>query len=207
LLDQIMRTSMQGLTLIEEDIGAVSNIIAKQIGDYGSSVGKKVCFLTIAERSEPIQKKELIGVRSNSGQSQFDEGNFLEQSTVALKAGPFLSLEELDFDLVIFESFSTYLFERTDREIAELLDEMRRLASLGRGFVLTAETPMFSTRVSSYIRSRVDNIFIIKTDVSADKVSRLLYIPKMKDTKPMERLVKFTIEEGGIQIDTREFVG
>jgi KaiC/GvpD/RAD55 family RecA-like ATPase len=198
---------MQGITLIEEDIGAVSTILAKQLGNYGSSVGKKVCFLTITEKSEPIQKKELIGVR-NSGQSQVEEeGNFLEQSTVALKAGPFLSLEELDFDLVIFESFSTYLFGRTDREIVGLMDEMRRLAGLGRAFVLTADVPMFTSIVLSYIRSRADNILIIRTELTTDKISRLLYIPKMKDAKPMERLVKFTIEEEGIQIDTREFVG
>jgi hypothetical protein len=197
---------MQGITLIEEEIGAVSGIIAKQIGDYGSSIAKKVCFLTITEKSEPIQKKELIGVR-NSGQSQFEEGNFLEQSTIALKAGPFLSLEELDFDLVIFESFSTYLFGRTEREIVGLMDEMRRLANLGRSFVLTAEEPMFTPTVLSYIRSRVDNVLIIKTELTTDRISRHLYIPKMKEAKPMERLVKFTIEQDGIQIDTREFVG
>jgi archaellum biogenesis ATPase FlaH len=118
-----------------------------------------------------------------------------------------LNLEDLKYDLIVFESFSSHLFDRTDSEIVEMLGEMRRLASNGRSFVLTSESEMLSSRVNAYLRAMSDNVIIIKTEVNRDKIDRLLYIPKMNGRKPMDRLVKFTVEDNGIEIDTREFVG
>ena len=207
MLDPILKACSQGITLIEEEIGAVSSILAKQIGTYGVSVGKKVCFLTLMEESETIQQRQVIGVRAGAARSS-GESNFVEDNALTLRADQGqVNLEDLKFDLIVFESFSAHLFDKTDSEIVEMMGEMRRLASLGRSFVLTSEGQMLSTKASSYIRAMSDNIIIIKTELARDKIDRELYIPKMKGVKPMDKLVKFTLDEAGLEIDTREFVG
>jgi len=208
MLDQILKASCQGITLIEEEIGSVSPILTRQIGTYGVAIGKKVCFLTLSEeKSETAQQREMIGIRVGAARDARGS-DLVDESAIALKSDSgLLNLEDLEFDLIVFEFFSSHIFDKTDGELIEMLGEMRRLASQGRSFVLTSEGQIISPKANAYIRAIADNIIIIKTELARDKIDRLLYIPKMKGIRPMDKLVKFTLSENGIEIDTREFVG
>jgi hypothetical protein len=122
----------------------------------------------------------------------------------------YLPLQELKFDLVIFESFSSFLFGKTDGEVVELMGEIMGLSRGGNkmSFVLTSESGMLKDEVNAYIRASVDTVIIVKTEIVQNRVNRLLYIPKIYNSRPPDHVIKITIDdEGRIDVDTRELVG
>lgn len=201
---------MQGITVIEDEYGAINRIMSKQLGTYAeSSGGKKVCFLeppsssSISGESGEYDGFEMPpeeGIVLNSGGDQ--------KNTVIYRAQErYLPLQELKFDLIVFDSFSSYIFGMSEKEVVDLMEEIRRLSREGKTFALTVESQMLSERVLAYLRSVADSLIIVKSDIAQFKVNRYLLIPKMIGTKPMDRVVKITIEDSGVDIDTREFVG
>jgi len=209
MLDPILKHLMQGITLIEDDYGAVNRIISRQLGNYARTSGKNVLFLeppsstsAIAGSSESFEGFEMMpedGLE-NSGSAQ--------KNTVVFRSEErYLPFEELNFDLIVFDSFSSYIFNMSEKEIVALMEEIVRLSKQGKTFVLTAEVPMLSERVGAYIRATADSLIMIRAEIAQNKINRFLYIPKMFGTKPMDRVVKITVEDDGVDIDTREFVG
>ena len=209
MLDVIIKNLVNGITLIEDEFGAINKILSKQIGAYAASSGKKVCYLESPEGESP-----------NGGLGRYSDQGFevppedIENTGVALKNTVvyrtdqrYLPLEELKFDLIVFDSFSSYVFGKSDKEVVDLMDEIVRLSNGGKSFVLTSEAGMLDDRINSYIRATADSVVIVRAEIQQYKVNRLLFIPKMKGTKPLDRVIKVTVEDEGIDIDTREFVG
>jgi hypothetical protein len=207
LIESIFKNFLDGVTLIEDEFGGVNRLLSKQIGSMASSSGRKVCFLEPPDKNSPgisgfpdstfdVPTEDL----ENSGASQ--------KNSVVFRTGQrYLPLEELKFDLIIFDAFSRYVFGKTDKEVVDLMEEIARLAKGGKSFLLTSESGMLRDHVNAYIRASADTVVIVKTDISQNKVNRLLYIPKMKGSKPLDRVIKITIEDDGVDIDTREFLG
>jgi archaellum biogenesis ATPase FlaH len=110
-------------------------------------------------------------------------------------------------DITVVNSFSAFLFDKTEQQIIEILGRMQDLTKKRKSFVLSCEGNMLTPRISSYLRSVADSIVIIKTDFIGNKINRMLYIPKAKGGRPMSKLLKITLENNGIQIDTRELIG
>jgi len=206
MLDSILKNLLQGITLIEDEFGAVNKIISKQIGTYANSFGKKVCFLEPPESNNP----NLTGF-SDSGfelPEDVENSGASQKNTVVYRTDQrFLPLEELKFDLIVFDSFSSYAFGMTEKEVVEFMEEIVRLSRQGKSFVLTSESGMLTDRINAYIRATVDSVIMVRSDISQGKINRVLYIPKMIGTKPLDRVIKITVEDDGVDIDTREFVG
>jgi KaiC/GvpD/RAD55 family RecA-like ATPase len=216
MLDSILKNLMQGITIIEDEFGAVNKIISKQAGTYANSSGKKVCYLEPPGSSNP----KLAGFAENGFELPEGAGNgFIipdslensggsQKNTVIYRTDKrFLPLEELKFDLIIFDSFSSYAFGMTEKEIVEFMEEIVRLSRQGKSFILASEAGMLSDRINAYIRAIADTIIMIRSEINQGKINRILYIPKMFGTKPLDRVVKITVENDGVDIDTREFVG
>jgi KaiC/GvpD/RAD55 family RecA-like ATPase len=200
---------MQGITLIEDDYGAVNRIISKQLGTYANNSGKKVCFL---EPPESNSANNVAGGYPDNGfeipQEALENSGGAQKNTVVYRTEErYLPLEELKFDIIIFDSFSTYVFGMSEKEVVDLMDEILRLARQGKSFVLTSESPMLTDRVNAYIRSAADTIIKVREEIGQNKINRWLYIPKIMGGKPLDRIMKITIEDNGVDIDTREFVG
>jgi hypothetical protein len=51
------------------------------------------------------------------------------------------------------------------------------------------------------------NLIIIKTEPAAERVNRMLYIPRMVGEGPLDKLIRITVDGAGVQEDTREYVG
>jgi hypothetical protein len=220
LIESIIKNLVDGVTLIEDEFGSVNKILSRQIGSFASTAGRKVCFLEPPDRNFGGGGAGGVSNSPVPGMSSFPDSSFdvpaedLENTGLSLKNSVvfrtdqrYLPLEELKFDLIIFDSFSNYIFGKSDKEVSDLMDEIARLSRGGKSFVLTSETGMLSDRVNAYVRAVVDTVIIVKTEIAQYKVNRLLYIPKMKGAKPLDHVIKITIEEGGVDIDTREFVG
>ena len=61
--------------------------------------------------------------------------------------------------------------------------------------------------MASYVKANADTVLIVRTEVAGDRVLRALQIQKMKGTIPSDKLIKFTLDANGLQVDTREFLG
>ena len=209
MLDPILKNLLQGITLIEDDFGAVNRIISKQIGNYAKTNGKTVCFLEPpAAGSLGDAEGGLNGFEIPTEEAIENSGSSSQKNTVIYRTEEhYLPLEELKFDVVVFDSFSSYVFGMSEKEVVDLIEELVRLSRQGKTFVLTTESPMLTERVNAYIRATVDSVLIVRVEIGQGKINRMLYIPKMIGTKPMDKLVKITIEDTGVDIDTREFVG
>ena len=220
MLDSILKQVVDGVTLIEDEFGAVNKIISRQIGNYASSSGRKVCFLEPPQRDTSGEGFASSDSTSSSshGDSSFDlpteelvntssSGGSQKNAVIFRTDQRYLPLEELKFDLIIFDSFSSYLFGKSDKEVVDLMEEIARLSRGGKSFVLTSESGMLKDQVAAYIRASVDTVLIVRNEISQNKVNRVLYIPKIRTSKPPDRVIKITIEDEGVEIDTREFVG
>jgi len=212
MLDPILKNLLQGITLIEDDFGVVNRIISKQLGTYAVANGKKVCFLEPPATSDVGSLVQGEGEEFNGFEMPSEEGieniGAGQKNTVIYRTEErYLPLEQLKFDLIVFDSFSSYVFGMSEKEVVDLVQEIARLSKQGKSFVLTCEAPMLSERVIAYIRAAVDSLIIVKAEIAQNKISRTLYIPKMIGIKPMDRVIKITIEDDGVDIDTREFVG
>jgi KaiC/GvpD/RAD55 family RecA-like ATPase len=69
------------------------------------------------------------------------------------------------------------------------------------------ERSILGERTSSYLEAHADSVLVVRTEITADRVLRSLQLQKMRNSYPTDKLVKFTLDENGIQVDTREFLG
>ena len=208
MLDSLFKNLLQGITLIEDDYGAVNKIISRQLGTYATAYGKKVCFLAPQESNNLNTAGRFSRNDTEVSPEKIENPGPSQKNIVIYKIGErSLPIEQLKFDTIIFDSFSSYIFNFSEKEVVDLMGEISKLARQGKSFVLTSESLMLTERVSAYIRSAADTIIIVRADIAQNKINRMLYIPKMMGVKPLDRIVKITIEDDGVDIDTREFVG
>ena len=111
------------------------------------------------------------------------------------------------YDLMVVEGFSSFLFGKTEREVVDAVKQITRLTEQGKSFIITFESNLVEDRTAAYIRTAADTLILVKTEILQTRVDRSLFVRKMKDTPPMDRLIKITVDQAGVQVDTREFVG
>jgi len=209
MLDPILKHLLKGITLIEDDYGAVNKIISRQLGNYAKSSGKNVLFLEPPSTSSVTSGSDgsFEGFETMPEEGLENSGGAQKNTVVFRSEERYLPFEDLNFDLIVFDSFSSYIFNMSEKEVVDLMEEPVRLSKKGKSFVLTAEVPMLSERIGAYLRATADSLIMIRAEIGQNKINRMLYIPKMLDTKPLDRVVKITVEDDGVDIDTREFVG
>jgi len=212
MLDPVLKNLLKGITLIEDDFGVVNRIISKQLGAYALKNGKKVCFLepptsSGESPSSPGEGGEFSGLEVPTETVLENSSGAQKNAVIYRTEERLVPLEQLNFDLIVFDSFSSYVFALTEKEVVDLMQEIARLSKQGKSFALTCEAPMLEERVISYIRANVDSLILVRAEIGQNKINRTLYIPKMLGMKPLDHVVKITIEDDGVDIDTREFVG
>ena len=141
MLEDILKNLLVGTTLIEDEFGAINKLLAKQISEIASSSGKTVCFLEQSGNSS-FDREEFSGKFTALHPTENVEGSGSGLSnTIVFKAEEkFFPMEKLDFDLIVFQSFSSYLFGRSEQDVVNLIQEIINLAADGkRSFVLTSE--------------------------------------------------------------------
>lgn len=206
MLDDLIRSLLVGTTLIEDRYGAVNRVLAKQISEFASSSGKSVCFL--AQSGNASLKEEFSPGFTELTENMENTGGSQSNSVVFNAEEKYIPLEKLNFDVVVFQSFSSYLFGRSEQEVVTAIQEITNLVADGkRCFVLTSETGMLSKRINGYLRASVDNLVIVRSDIVQNRINRMLFIPKLKGGKQYDQLLKITMEEDRVEVDTREFVG
>jgi len=206
MLDRVLKNALQGMTVIEEDVGTVSKILARQLGGYAKAAGRRVVVLSLTvqdpqdvstetERLHGSTTREMGGRGIGPGAQVFGGGLM----TVLLGGS--------SYDLMVVEGFSSFLFDKTDREVVESVRQLTRLTDQGKSFIVTFESSLVGEKTAAYIRAAADTVILVKTELVGARVDRMLFVRKMKDSMPLDRLIKITVDQAGVQVDTREFVG
>ena len=115
--------------------------------------------------------------------------------------------EETQTDVIIIDGLSVYLYDKTVREVIDVVKLIVSQVREGRTFFVPLERTILGERTSSYLKAHADSILVVRTEITADRVLRSLQLQKMRNSYPTDKLVKFTLDENGIQVDTREFLG
>ncbi len=225
MLDRILKNALVGVTVIEEETGSVARILARQMAGFAAREGRRVVSLSFGTEERPILERrassvggasneddmKLVGKALNLGGGQrahiVDVELEVDNSDEAYGAKRSF-LERLDGDFIIIDSFSTYLYNKSDAEAEQMIREVARVSKReGKTFVMTCNRGLMSERTMAFIEAMADSVIVIKTELTSDRVTRMIYVPKMRDSPPLDRLIKITIDESGLQVDTREFVG
>ncbi len=206
MLDRILANALEGFTIIEDDTGAISQILANQMGTYAEAAGKRVGRFSMAEGG-PAGLDDTIP-RRPSGGDELNVGRTGRGSQQLLGLGQrYASRSETDYDLIIVEGLAVYLYDKTVREVIEVAERIVSQSRQGKGYIVPLERTVVGERTSSYLKAHADSVLIVRTEISADRVLRSLHLQKMRNSYPSDKLVKFTLDENGIQVDTREFLG
>jgi hypothetical protein len=207
VLDRVLKNALQGLTVIEEDLDTVSKVLARQLGGYAKAAGRRVVVLSLtvqdpqdvaadAERmQEGTAARDLAGRGMSPGAQVFGGG------LMAVLLGG------TGYDMMVVEGFSSFLFDKTDREVVDAMRQMTRLTDQGKSFIVTFESDLVGEKTAAYIRAAADTVILVKTELVGTRVDRMLFVRKMRGSMPMDRLIKITVDQAGVQVDTREFVG
>jgi hypothetical protein len=212
MLEKTLKNAMEGLTVIEEESESVGKILARQLGGFAKESGRKVVFFSFEpdekqqqgeKRSEPLlpQQRGMQTIRDLAAASMGSETPVYGRASTAT----FLTVT--NFDVMVIDAFSTYLYDKTENEVAETLAQLSKLAGQGKNFILCSEAALLGQKSAAYIRSAADSVIIVKTELIGDQINRMLYVQKLRGAAPLSKLLKITVDELGVQEDTREFVG
>jgi hypothetical protein len=207
MLDRDLKNALQGLTVIEEDVGSVSRILARQLGGYAKAAGRRVVALSLTD--EDPQDVATESERMRDGGTARDVGSRGISPGAQVFGGGLMTvlLGNTSYDLMVVEGFSGFLFDKTDREVVDSVRQMTRLADQGKSFIVTFDSNLVGEKTAAYIRAAADTVILVKTEIVGNRIDRMLYVQKMKDSLPTDRLIKITVDQTGVQVDTREFVG
>ncbi|HUI01119.1 MAG TPA: hypothetical protein VLU99_04770 [Nitrososphaerales archaeon] len=202
MLEDILKNALEGLTVIEESSGSVSRVLARQLGAFARARGRKVAFVSLLTWEQAVVR-EAPKIRVDAvteSQGHGPQGGF-PRSQVA----PFL--DGGSYDLLVVDAISSFLFDRDERESVETIRHLAKMVKQGKTFIVTFDPGLIDDKTAAYLRAAADTVIVVKADLLGEKVSRTLYVPKLKDSKPLDKLIKITVDEAGVEVDTREFVG
>jgi hypothetical protein len=211
MLEKTLKNAMEGLTVIEEESESVGKILARQLGGFAKESGRKVVFFSFQpdeqqeeeKRSEPLlpQQRGMQTIRDLAAASMGSG------SPVYGRASTATFLTVTNFDVMVLDAFSSYLYDKTEREVADTVTQLSKLTGQGKNFILCSEAALLGEKNAAYIRSAADSVIIVKTELIGDQINRMLYVPKLRGAAPLSKLLKITVDELGVKVDTREFVG
>ncbi len=204
MLERIVRDSLRGITLVEEEVGSINKIFSRQIAEAARVAGLRVCFVTLEEEVVPLEEVATISPRIGGSE---DVGTSSESQGRRRTVNAETLLATLDYNMIVINSFSSYFVDKTERDAVKMIREIRALADQGKSFVINYEPGILGDRATAFLRSTADNIIIVRTQIIGERVERTIYVPKVAGEEPLDRLIKITVDAAGVQEDTREFVG
>ena len=207
MLDKDLKNAQQGLTVIEEEVGDVGKILARQLGGYAKAAGRRVVVLSLTLEDPQDVANESERVHGGTGTREAGSRGISPGAQVFGGGLMAVLLGGSGYDLMVVEGLSSFLFDKTDREVVDAVKQMTRLADQGKSFIVTFESSLVGEKTAAYVRAAADTVIQVKTELVGTRIDRMLYVRKMKDSMPADRLIKITVDQAGVQVDTREFVG
>jgi len=191
MIGETIARALPGITLIEDESGAVARILAEQIARAAAASGARVRRLPLNGTADALADELFRMTHQQKGDAD----------------APRRSTQKGDGEVLVIDSFSTAIFGLPDEEKIRLIGRITSASAHGTSFLLTSDGRTLDARINAYLKAISDNVIILRVELVGEKVARTLYIQKLKNAVPSDKLLKFTVDEQGVQIDTRELIG
>lgn len=207
MLDRMLANALEGLTVIEDEMGAVGQILANQMGTYAEAAGKRVGHLSFSGGNLSSLGDGSPSWRGSSEDDSLATGRTQSGAQLFQVEPRYVARDDAEYDLLVVEGLSVYLYDKTVREVVDVVRRLVDRTRMKRSFIVTLEKTLVGEKTASYLKARADSVIVVRTEVSADRVLRSLFVQKIRGTFPSDKLIKFSLDGNGIQVDTREFLG
>lgn len=181
----------RGVVLIDDPNGEVARIFALQIADFALQRGMKVQYLTF------FQPKLLIELMQTYGMDLHENSNMKIERIEKLP-------EFFEGDLVVIDPFTIFATRMNSEDMMKLI---QKLEESGKTFLLTHNSKILDEKFDALLKFLCNSLIEIRTDLVGERIFRSLNLVKIRGLRARNKLIKFTIEANGIQIDTREAIG
>lgn len=181
----------RGVVLIDDPNGEVARIFALQIADFALQRGMKVQYLTF------FQPKLLIELMQTYGMDLHENSNMKIERIEKLP-------EFFEGDLVVIDPFTIFAIRMNSEDMMKLI---QKLEESGKTFLLTHNSKILDEKFDAFLKFLCNSLIEIRTDLVGERIFRSLNLVKIRGARARNKLIKFTIEANGIQIDTREAIG
>lgn len=187
IIERVFGGIPKGVIIIEDPNGDNARILALHFADFALEKGLKVEYLTFLSSDLIRELMKTCGINK-------------ELNIKEIKALP----ENSNADLTIVDTFTLAII---NVDIKEAIEVVRRMQESGKSHILIHSGKCVDQRIDATLKFICDSFVEIKTDISGEKISRAINIAKLRGKRPYNKLIKFTVEAHGMQIDTREAFG
>ena len=183
----------KSIILVEEESGCMKDFYAQKLAVENALAGKKVVYITTHYGEDILADMARYGMKPPA-ELQIIERIRNRDQVQALCRG----------DLCIIDPFSTLFLETGTAEFRKMLDWMEETSRKGMTLLLISDMGVLSAEHERLLRAVSDKVIRFLTLQEGDKIKRYLYIPKIRGSVPLDKMLPFTITYEGMLIDTRE---
>jgi len=182
----------RGTVLIEADSGVVHTLFAMKIAEEAARKQRTLLYFTPRRRDEVLRDLRLFRI---------PDIPMLEVRTSG--SGKDLPAE-YQAGLTIIEKFSTLFAEAGTGELKRALNTISAATLDGKIFIIVSDTGILPPQQEKLLRASVDGVIQFLETGEGERIRRYIRIPKMPGFVTPDRMLTFTLNEEGIQIDPRE---
>ena len=184
------------LLLIEEDTGDIKRIFVQMIAVEAMAASKRITYIT------PRMKTDIVREIEAYKQNGLENLEMIERIRDPAKL-----IDLCNGDVCIIENLPLFFVDAVDREVVNV---MNGLIHLCRGsnklILLTADKGILATKHHKIVESMADGVIEFTVGFNEQQINRYIYVHKLKDKAPSNKLVPYSIDDTGkkINVDTRE---
>jgi KaiC/GvpD/RAD55 family RecA-like ATPase len=179
--------------LLEEENGCIKSIYAQTMAANYAKRGKRIHYYTSFGEKDIESQMHVYQLDYTHNMSII--GNLNGQTPYANNPG---------CELCIIDPFSLIFVEKDTAELKATLKQIIEESRKGRTYLLVSDTGIMPPQHENLVRAMVDGIIRFYATNESGKIKRAIYVPKMKGTIPLDKMVPFTVTDEGILVDTRE---
>ena len=184
------------LILVEEDAGDIKRLFVQMLASDALAMGKKVVYVTPRMKTDVLH--ELAGYAG-------DKIEYFE--VIEMTRDPAKLLDLCKADVCIIENLPLFFVDALDRELVHVINGLVHSSrDGGRMILMTADKGILLDKQQKIIRAMSDGVIDLITVFVENRISRYLFIQKMRGSAPMSTMLPYSVDGSGkkIYIDTRE---
>lgn len=187
IVERIFGEIPKGVMVIEDPNGDHARLLALHFADFALKKGLKVEYLTFLPSNLIRELIQLYGMNK--------ELNIKEVTALP---------EASNADLVIVDPFTIAILQA---DLNKVIETIRRMQESGRSYILIHSGNCIEQKIDAVLKLICNSFVEIKTEIAGEKIVRSIQLTKVQGKRAYDKLIKFTVETYGMQIDTRETFG
>lgn len=184
------------LILVDEDTGDIKRLIVQMLVSDALLRGNKVVYVT------PRMKTDVLHELAGYAEDKLEHLEVIERTRDPAKL-----VDLCKGDVCVIENMPLFFVDALDRELVHVMNGLVHSARDGERMILmTADKGILPEKQQKIIRAMSDGVIDLITVFVENRISRYLFIQKMRGSAPMSTMLPYSVDGSGkkVYIDTRE---